>query len=144
MGKGGVAGSAERMMGSDSGLSRRSGCPQLCEAAAPRWQNRTGCQSRKVPLTQRNEKESACQTCSGGGGGEGGERKERESCGGGQAEPATAVVSHHSVQPVGGTRRYIISRLPVAADSQPVGTERVGLEDQSSEPLVTSRGECLP
>lgn len=58
-------------MGSDSGLSRRSGCPQLCEAAAPRWQNRAGCQSRKVPLIQRNGKESACQTCSAGGGGGG-------------------------------------------------------------------------
>lgn len=58
-------------MGSDSGLSRCSGCPQLCEAAAPRWQNRAGCQSRKVPLIQRNGKESACQTCSAGGGGGG-------------------------------------------------------------------------
>lgn len=52
VGGGGGSGSAERVMGSDSGLSRRSGCPELCEAAAPRWQNRAGCQSRKVPLIQ--------------------------------------------------------------------------------------------
>lgn len=58
------AGSTERMMGSDSGLSRCSGCPEWCEAPARRWQNRAGCQSGKVPLMLWKEKESACQTCS--------------------------------------------------------------------------------
>lgn len=78
-------GYAERMMGSDSGPSRRSGCPQSCEAAALRWQNRAGCQSRKVPLIQRNGKESACQNCSAVGGGAGGSGRGGggESCGGG-------------------------------------------------------------
>lgn len=31
-------GSTERMMGSDSGLSGRTGCPEECEAGAVRWQ----------------------------------------------------------------------------------------------------------
>lgn len=43
-------GYTERMMGSDSGLSRSSGCPEKCEARAIRWQSRTGCQSGKVAL----------------------------------------------------------------------------------------------
>lgn len=43
-------GSTERMMGSDSGLSGRTGCPEECEAGAIRWQSRTGCQSGKVAL----------------------------------------------------------------------------------------------
>lgn len=42
--------SAESMMGSDSGLSRGSGCPEKCEARAMRWQERAGCQSKKVAL----------------------------------------------------------------------------------------------
>lgn len=54
----------ERMMGSDSGLSRSSGCPEKCEARAIRWQNRTGCQGGKVALIRRKAKESACQPCS--------------------------------------------------------------------------------
>lgn len=58
------AGYRERMMGSDSGLSRGSGCPEKCEAQAIRWQNRTGCQSGKVALIWRKAKESACQPCS--------------------------------------------------------------------------------
>lgn len=58
------AGYTERMMGSDSGLSRSSGCPEKCEAQAIRWQNRTGCQGGKVALIQRKAKESACQRCS--------------------------------------------------------------------------------
>lgn len=37
-------GSTERMMGSDSGLSGRTGCPEECEAGLW-WQSRTGCQS---------------------------------------------------------------------------------------------------
>lgn len=40
----------ERVMGSDSGLSRSSGWPGKCEARAIRWQSRTACQSRKVAL----------------------------------------------------------------------------------------------
>lgn len=40
----------QKMMGSDSGLSGRTGCPEECEARAIRWQSRTGCQSRKVAL----------------------------------------------------------------------------------------------
>lgn len=48
--RGGRAGSTERMMGSDSGLSRRNGCPEKCESPARRWQNGADCQSRKVPL----------------------------------------------------------------------------------------------
>ncbi|GAA6110638.1 uncharacterized [Tachysurus ichikawai] len=51
-------------MGSDSGLSRSSGCPEKCEAQAIRWQNRTGCQGGKVALIWRKAKESACQLCS--------------------------------------------------------------------------------
>lgn len=51
-------------MGSDSGLSRSSGCPKKCEARAIRWQNRTGCQGGKVALIRRKAKESACQPCS--------------------------------------------------------------------------------
>lgn len=51
-------------MGSDSGLSRSSGCPEKCEALAIRWQNRTGCQGGKVALIRRKAKESACQPCS--------------------------------------------------------------------------------
>lgn len=51
-------------MGSDSGLSRSSGCPEKCEAQAIRWQNRTGCQGGKVALIWRKAKESACQCCS--------------------------------------------------------------------------------
>lgn len=43
-------GYTERVMGSDSGLSRRSGCPEKCEAGAIRWQSRTGCQGGKVAL----------------------------------------------------------------------------------------------
>lgn len=43
-------GYTERMMGSDSGLSGRTGCPEECEARAIRWQSRTGCQSGKVAL----------------------------------------------------------------------------------------------
>lgn len=62
---GGVSGGyTERMMGSDSGLSRSSGCPEKCEAQAIRWQNRTGCQGGKVALIRRKAKESACQRCS--------------------------------------------------------------------------------
>lgn len=61
---GGASGYRERMMGSDSGLSRGSGCPEKCEAPAIRWQNRTGCQSGKVALIWRKAKESACQPCS--------------------------------------------------------------------------------
>lgn len=53
--------SAESMMGSDSGLSRGCGCPEKCEARAMRWQERAGCQSKKVALIQRKGKESACQ-----------------------------------------------------------------------------------
>lgn len=56
--------SAESMMGSDSGLSRGSGCPEKCEAKAMRWQERAGCQSKKVALIRRKAKESACQACS--------------------------------------------------------------------------------
>lgn len=56
--------SAVSMMGSDSGLSRGSGCPEKCEARAMRWQERAGCQSKKVALIQRKGKESACQACS--------------------------------------------------------------------------------
>lgn len=56
--------SAESMMGSDSGLSRGSGCPEKCEARAMRWQERAGCQSKKVALICRKPKESACQACS--------------------------------------------------------------------------------
>ncbi len=56
--------SAESMMGSDSGLSRGSGCPEKCEARAMRWQERAGCQSKKVALIRRKAKESACQACS--------------------------------------------------------------------------------
>lgn len=56
--------SAESMMGSDSGLSRGCGCPEKCEARAMRWQERAGCQSKKVALIQRKPKESACQACS--------------------------------------------------------------------------------
>ncbi|KAK5854098.1 hypothetical protein PBY51_015196 [Eleginops maclovinus] len=52
------------MMGSDSGLSRGSGCPEKCEARAMRWQERAGCQSKKVALIRRKAKESACQACS--------------------------------------------------------------------------------
>lgn len=52
------------MMGSDSGLSRGSGCPEKCEAGAMRWQERAGCQSKKVALKRQKEKESACQACS--------------------------------------------------------------------------------
>lgn len=48
-------------MGSDSGLSRGCGCPEKCEARAMRWQERAGCQSKKVALIQRKGKESACQ-----------------------------------------------------------------------------------
>ena len=48
-------------MGSDSGLSRGSGCPEKCEARAMRWQERAGCQSGKVALIRRKAKESACQ-----------------------------------------------------------------------------------
>ncbi len=62
--RGGRAGSTERMMGSDSGLSRGSGCPEKCEARAMRWQERAGCQSKKVALIHRKAKESACQACS--------------------------------------------------------------------------------
>lgn len=51
-------------MGSDSGLSRSSGCPEKCEALAIRLQNRTGCQGGKVALIRRKAKESACQPCS--------------------------------------------------------------------------------
>lgn len=51
-------------MGSDSGLSRGSGCPEKCEASAMRWQERAGCQSKKVSLIWRKPKESACQACS--------------------------------------------------------------------------------
>lgn len=74
------AGYTERMMGSDSGLSRSSGCPEKCEAQAIRWQNRTGCQGGKVALIRRKAKESACQALlsqaetRGGGGGDGGKR----------------------------------------------------------------------
>lgn len=49
------------MMGSDSGLSRGSGCPEKCEARAMRWQERAGCQSKKVALKRQKGKESACQ-----------------------------------------------------------------------------------
>lgn len=56
--------SAVSMMGSDSGLSRGSGCPEKCEARAMRWQERAGCQSKKVALIRRKGKESACQACS--------------------------------------------------------------------------------
>lgn len=56
--------SAASMMGSDSGLSRGCGCPEKCEARAMRWQERAGCQSKKVALIQRKGKESACQACS--------------------------------------------------------------------------------
>lgn len=56
--------SAESMMGSDSGLSRGSGCPEKCEVRAMRWQERAGCQSKKVALIWRKAKESACQACS--------------------------------------------------------------------------------
>lgn len=51
-------------MGSDSGLSRGSGCPEKCEGRAMRWQERAGCQSKKVALIRRKGKESACQACS--------------------------------------------------------------------------------
>lgn len=54
--------SAERMMGSDSGLSRGTGCPEKCEATAMRWQERAGCQSKKVALMRQKGKESACQS----------------------------------------------------------------------------------
>lgn len=63
-GGGGRVRSAESMMGSDSGLSRGSGCPEKCEARAMRWQERAGCQSKKVALIRRKPKESACQACS--------------------------------------------------------------------------------
>lgn len=56
--------SAESMMGSDSGLSEGSGCPEKCEAGAMRWQERAGCQSGKVALIRQKPKESACQLCS--------------------------------------------------------------------------------
>lgn len=56
--------SAESMMGSDSGLSEGSGCPEKCEAGAMRWQERAGCQSGKVALKRQKPKESACQLCS--------------------------------------------------------------------------------
>lgn len=56
--------SAESMMGSDIGLSRGSGCPEKCEGRAMRWQERAGCQSKKVALIRRKGKESACQACS--------------------------------------------------------------------------------
>lgn len=52
---------AVSMMGSDSGLSRGSGCPEKCEAGAMRWQERAGCQSKKVALKRQKGKESACQ-----------------------------------------------------------------------------------
>lgn len=52
---------AVSMMGSDSGLSRGSGCPEKCEARAMRWQERAGCQSKKVALKRQKGKESACQ-----------------------------------------------------------------------------------
>lgn len=54
-------GAAVSMMGSDSGLSRGSGCPEKCEAGAMRWQERAGCQSKKVALKRQKGKESACQ-----------------------------------------------------------------------------------
>lgn len=79
----GEARAAVSMMGSDSGLSRGSGCPEKCEAGAMRWQERAGCQSKKVALKRQKGKESACQARSapaqpnpasqqpsGGGGGE--------------------------------------------------------------------------
>lgn len=56
--------SAESMMGSDIGLSRSSGCPEKCEGRAMRWQERAGCQSKKVALIRQKGKESACQACS--------------------------------------------------------------------------------
>lgn len=63
-GRGGEARAAVSMMGSDSGLSRGSGCPEKCEAGAMRWQERAGCQSKKVALKRQKGKESACQACS--------------------------------------------------------------------------------
>lgn len=42
--------STERVMGSDRGLSRRSGWPRKCEAGVIRWQSRTACQGSKVAL----------------------------------------------------------------------------------------------
>lgn len=57
----GEARAAVSMMGSDSGLSRGSGCPEKCEAGAMRWQERAGCQSKKVALKRQKGKESACQ-----------------------------------------------------------------------------------
>lgn len=71
--------SAQSMMGSDSGLSRGCGCPEKCEARAMRWQERAGCQSKKVALIQRKGKESACQARSAepSGSNEGAERRWR-------------------------------------------------------------------
>lgn len=60
-GRCGEARAAVSMMGSDSGLSRGSGCPEKCEARAMRWQERAGCQSKKVALKRQKGKESACQ-----------------------------------------------------------------------------------
>lgn len=78
-------------MGSDSGLSRSSGCPEKCEAQAIRWQNRTGCQGGKVALIRRKAKESACQRCSAKP--KHGEEKRRE-----KVEMGEKNRKHHSME----------------------------------------------